>query len=152
MQKCLNSEIVSVGVFVNESIDNILKVEFIDMIQLHGNESEDYITKLKSLTEKPIIKSINNCQLSIVNCSLSVANFLLFDSSQPGSGKTFDWGSIPKTNKPYFLAGGLNLDNIKQAVKEVKPFAVDISSGAETNNLKDSAKIKELIRRVRNEC
>ena len=144
LQKQLIPEIVSVGVFVNESIENVLKVDFVDMFQLHGTESDEYICKLKSLTDKSVIKAG-------VSVS-SAADYLLFDGAVPGSGKVFDWGSIPKVNKPIFLAGGLNIGNVEEAIKSTAPYAVDVSSGVETDGLKDLVKINDFIRRVRNEC
>ena len=144
LREKLNPDIIPVGVFVNESIENILRVDCIDMIQLHGNETEEYIRELKSQTNKPVIKAGYS----------ETADFLLFDNPEPGSGKTFNWDTIGEVQKPFFLAGGLSLNNIKQAVKEVMPFAVDVSSGVENpekSGFKDPEKIKEFIWRVRNE-
>ena len=151
LQKQLDSGIVSVGVFVNEKIENILRVEFVDMIQLHGNESEKYIAELKSLTTKPIIKStaVNQTKESNLPSMAHRADFLLFDSPVPGSGKTFDWGNIPKTNKPFFLAGGLNVGNIAQAIQCCKPYAIDVSSGVEINGVKDRAMIIEIVKTLK---
>jgi len=140
LKHSLDPEIKAVGVFVNETIENILKIGVIDMIQLHGTESEDYIRELKSKTSKPVIK---------VNRASQSADYLLFDSPSPGSGQTFDWAAIPKTGKPFFLAGGLNPQNVAEAIKQTAPFAVDVSSGVETNGVKDAAKIIEFIRSVR---
>ncbi|MCL2159490.1 MAG: phosphoribosylanthranilate isomerase, partial [Oscillospiraceae bacterium] len=66
-------------------------------------------------------------------------------------GRAFDWELIGEAKKPFFLAGGLNIENIEVAIKKTNPFAVDISSGVETNGLKDEKKIMSIIRRIRNE-
>ena len=144
LKKILSPDIISVGVFVNETVDNILYLVYngvIDIIQLHGSEDEQYIEKLKMLTGKKIIKANSN--------SYS-ADYLLFDNIMPGSGQTFDWDLIGEVSKPYFLAGGLNVENINEAIIKTAPFAVDSSSGVETGGVKDPVKIKEFIRRVRN--
>ena len=111
-------------------------------------ENEDYIKCLKDKTnnELIIINAIeisDNVDLSIYDDSL--ADYLLFDSGK-GSGKTFDWRFISKDlNKKFFLAGGLNQDNISQAIKEFNPYAIDLSSGVETNGFKDENKIKKVM-------
>lgn len=79
------------------------------------------------------------------------ADYLLFDQGSGGSGQTFDWDRIPKVDKPFFLAGGLNPNNLSQAIEAVKPFAVDLSSGVESGGVKDREKIMKAVRSVRNE-
>jgi phosphoribosylanthranilate isomerase len=138
--KNLHSDIIPVGVFVNETIENILAADSIEVIQLHGSESEDYIRELKRKTNKPVIKAGNSQE----------ADFLLFDGPVPGSGQTFDRAEIPKTEKPFFLAGGLTPENVSEAIKKTAPFAVDVSSGVETNGVKDAEKIKNFIRSIKN--
>ena len=144
LREKLNPDIIPVGVFVNESIENILKIDFINMIQLHGSESEEYVRELKSQTNKPVIKAGYS----------EAADYLLFDNPEPGSGKTFDWDTIGEIKKPFFLAGGLNMENVAEAIQKLNPFAVDVSSGVENpekSGFKDPEKIKEFIWRVRNE-
>jgi indole-3-glycerol phosphate synthase/phosphoribosylanthranilate isomerase len=142
LKERLDPRIKAVGVFISETIENITSLgDTIDMIQLHGNENEEYIKKLKSLTDKPIIKAHGYAESS--------ADYLLFDSDKPASGKAFDWNLIPKTSKPFFLAGGLCVDNIAEAIRCVRPFAVDVSSGMETDGVKDPDKIFEFVRMVR---
>jgi len=149
----LNKNINSVGVFVNEPIENIIslcKDKTIDIIQLHGDENEQYIDALRQKVDNKIIKSVK-IQFTINNLQLTInskVNFLLFDSGM-GSGETFDWGLIKGYDKPFFLAGGLNKDNIAKALKTLKPYCVDLSSGVETNGLKDFEKIMEIMRIVR---
>ena len=144
LRERLNHGIIPVGVFVNEEpqiILDLVQKKTIEMIQLHGDESEEYISKIKSLTGKPVIKAGYS----------EAADYLLFDSPEPGSGKTFNWDTIGKVKKPFFLAGGLNIENVAEAILTLNPFAVDVSSGVETNGIKDPEKIKEFIRRVRDE-
>ena len=151
MKKNLDSSIIAVGVFVDADIDEILRLfndDIIEIAQLHGLENEDYIKCLKDKTnnELIIINAIeisDNVDLSIYDDSL--ADYLLFDSGK-GSGKTFDWRFISKDlNKKFFLAGGLNQDNISQAIKEFNPYAIDLSSSVETNGFKDENKIKKVM-------
>jgi len=153
LRENLCKDIIPVGVFVNESIENILsliKNGIIEIIQLHGSEDENYIKHLKSLTNKPIIKAITVQNKGDVQKWENVgADFLLLDHKSGGTGETFDWSLIGNTKKPFFLAGGLTCENITDAIKKVNPFAVDTSSGVETNGFKDYEKIKEFIKRVR---
>lgn len=143
MKEKLCEDIQSVGVFVDAGTDEILKLYndgIIDMAQLHGMESEDYIKTLKEKTDYKlkIIKAIEvseNTDLSKYDDSL--ADYLLLDSGK-GSGKTFDWHLIRKDlKKEFFLAGGLNSKNITQAIGEFKPYAIDLSSGVESDGFKD---------------
>ena len=149
----LASGIIPVGVFVNEATKNILPLVqngVIKMVQLHGTESEEYIMKLKKLTTVPIIKAISvQHSGDVQKLASTAADYLLLDSKGGGTGKAFDWNLIGKTDKPYFLAGGLNEANIINAIIQTNPFAVDVSSGVETDGQKDPAKINDFIRRVR---
>lgn len=151
----LNPGITPVGVFVNETLENIRALTrdgIIDVIQLHGAETEDYIKKIKELTGKLIIKAASVERAGDVQKrARTSADYLLLDNKGGGTGQAFDWSLIGQTDKPYFLAGGLDIDNIKEAINQTKPFAVDISSGVETDGLKDPVKIKEFIRRIRYE-
>jgi len=150
LRKKLKCDIIPVGIFVDEDINkicDIIKAGIIDIIQLHGSESEDYIKNIKELTGKIVIKSASN-----LNYIRENADYILFDSIGGGTGKTFDWDILDKSkiNKPFFLAGGLNINNIKGAINQVRPFAVDISSGVETDGLKEKQKIFDIIKLVRN--
>jgi len=154
LRKNLHPDIIPVGVFVNEKSENILslvKNGIIDAVQLHGMEDEEYIIRLKLLTDVPIIKAIAVQSEGDVQKWVSTsADYLLLDNIDGGMGKSFNWDLIGKIDKPYFLAGGLNFENITQAIENTRPFAVDVSSGVETNGFKDPLKIKEFIRRTRN--
>ena len=153
LKRNLATGIIPVGVFVDETIDNILpliQTGIIEIVQLHGTENEEYITKLKQLTTAPIIKAISVQQArDVQKWAQTAADYLLLDSKGGGTGQAFDWSLIGETDKPYFLAGGLDANNITNALHQTKPFAVDVSSGVETDGLKDPGKIKEFIRRVR---
>ncbi|MGL4606268.1 MAG: phosphoribosylanthranilate isomerase [Eubacteriaceae bacterium] len=143
MKKRLDSSIVSVGVFVNEAVDVInemLRQGVIDIAQLHGNESEEYISKL----DMPVIKAVRFGERMPKN-----ADFILLDGENPGSGEVLDWKELPEISKPFFLAGGISLENIEEAMK-IKSYGIDISSGAETEGFKDKEKISELVRRGHN--
>lgn len=153
LRNALNKNILAVGVFVNEDINTVVKLlneNIINIAQFHGNESENYIKTLKVLTNKPIIKAfkVENA-LDIENARQSTADFVLLDSGTGGTGETFNWSLIKNLDRPYFLAGGLNNKNIKTALDNLSPYALDVSSGIETDNKKDPEKIKAFIQTVR---
>lgn len=154
LKKKLNSDIKTVGVFVNEDINFILELlneNIIDIIQLHGHEDEKYMLELKRKTDNPIIKAITVDKKDFIsNFSNTLADYLLLDSGAGGTGMKFDWNLLDKEiKKPFFLAGGINAENVEQAIKLINPFAIDISSGVETNGYKDRYKILDIVRRVR---
>ena len=147
----LDSDIISVGVFVDAPENEILELfgdEIIEVAQLHGHESEEYISDLKDKTngELIIINAIEmNDEVDLLQYNDSIADYLLLDSGK-GSGKTFDWGLIRKDlKKEFFLAGGLDSENVTLAVDEFDPYAVDLSSSLETDGFKDEIKIKEIM-------
>lgn len=147
----LDPEITSVGVFVDapkEEIIDLFENGTIEIAQLHGLENEDYIKDLKAMTDNKLIV-INAIEMSkdtdLLEYDSSNADYLLLDSGK-GSGKTFDWRLIRKDlKKDFFLAGGLNKDNITQAIEEFEPYAVDLSSSLEVNGFKNEDKIKEIM-------
>lgn len=139
----LDPQITAVGVFVDAElsfIEEVLREGIIDMVQLHGSETEDYIARI----DAPVIKA-----LRIGDPIPNNADYLLFDAEEAGSGTPFDWSSLPKTDLPFFLAGGITLENLPQAM-ELQPFAIDVSSGVETDGLKDREKMERMVSRVRN--
>ena len=154
LRERLEPGIIPVGVFVDERMENIVSLitnGIIDVVQLHGTENEEFIKRLKESTGKSIIKAISVQKSGDVQkWSLTSADYLLLDNKSGGTGRVFDWGLIGETPKPYFLAGGLDTENITSALNQTNAFAVDTSSGVETGGLKDPEKIKEFIRRVRN--
>ena len=115
--------------------------EFIDVCrQLHGDEDDEYILEIKKFSNLPIIKAYRD---SIY------ANYRLYDNLDPGKGNVFDWNLI-KNNKPFFLAGGINIDNVDDA-KKLNPFCIDVSSSVETDGFKDYIKMRDFIRKCKNE-
>ena len=153
LRRGLSDGIIPVGVFLYEKaafIAELVKNGTIGMIQLHGNEDDEYIKSLKQLTDAPVIKAVPVQKAGDVQkYDLSSADYLLLDNKTGGTGHAFDWGLIGKSAKPYFLAGGLNIDNVAAAINQTAPFAVDVSSGVETNGLKDFVKINDFVGRVR---
>ena len=158
----LHPVIKSVGVFVDSSEQEVsvfARECNLNAVQLHGNEDEKYIVKLRGLLPKTmqIIKAIKVKYIDSVNVSMILpCDMLLFDTfcenMAGGSGKSFDWELLSSTKditKPFFLAGGLNSGNIQSAIKEINPYAVDISSGVETDGVKDRVKVCEIIKKVR---
>ena len=153
----LNPAIKAVGVFVNadpERIINLCHSQVIDLIQLHGDEDEDYLKRLRSRVANKIIKAVRVKEAQDIMKALDFpCDYLLFDAFREGeyggSGRTFDWSLLPQIPKPYFLAGGINADNIAQALTEHDPYGLDVSSGAETNGWKDPKKIWDIVARVR---
>lgn len=146
LSRRLSPSIKSVGVFVDNEISfirNLLERRIIDIVQLHGYEDEEYMSAIGA----PVIKAVRFGQLAEINDF--PADFLLFDSPKAGSGERFDWSLIPKTEKPFFLAGGINSGNLTEAMK-FNPYAVDVSSGVESDGVKDREKILEIVRSVRN--
>lgn len=151
--------IKTVGVFVNDNIEHIVhlcNLNIIDIVQLHGDENEEYIRKLRKYISNEIIKAVrvkNSDDIKKANEFSS--DYLLFDAYHDnqygGNGITFDWSLISKTTKPYFLAGGINSNNILKAQKLYSPYCIDVSSGVETDGYKDEGKITEIVNKMRSE-
>ena len=154
LKQMLLPEIQSVGVFVNEKPETVVKLlqdGTIDIAQLHGAEDEEYIIQLRQLTDKPIIKAFRIETASDIEKALqSTADYLLLDSGA-GTGTVFDWKLIQNIKRPYFLAGGLDADNAAEAVNTLRPYALDVSSGIETSGLKDKSKMVAFVSAVRKE-
>lgn len=152
LRKQLKKEVIPVGVFVDEKIDVICELvqgNVIEVIQLHGKENEEYIDTLRKRTKCKIIKAFTiKTKEDIEKANQSSADYVLLDSGG-GSGETFDWSLIKKMSKPYFLAGGLTPTNIKKAISELKPFAVDASTSLETDGYKDKEKMTAFVEAVR---
>ena len=154
LKRLLDPAVTVVGVFVKETPETVahfLNNDIIDLAQLHGGEDEDYIKELRKLTRKPVIKAF--CIESADDTAAaeqSLADYVLLDSGA-GTGTVFDWNLIQNMQRPYFLAGGLGLSNVKDAVKKLKPYVIDVSSGIETNGVKDVCKMAEFVAAVRKE-
>ncbi|MER2146895.1 MAG: phosphoribosylanthranilate isomerase [Aerococcus urinaeequi] len=150
----LAADIQTVGVFVNAPIEEIVAIcqaGTIDLVQLHGEEDQAYIEHLKGQVNQDIIKSVAVGDELVVDPNQ--ADYLLFDSLSPsrgGSGKIFDWQMVSAyQEKPFFLAGGLGVENIEEALKVVRPYAVDASSSLETDGVKDPVKMQEFVVKIR---
>ncbi|WP_406532599.1 phosphoribosylanthranilate isomerase [Methanobrevibacter sp.] len=151
MKDNLSSDIISVGVFVDAEIDEIVELfgdGVIDIAQLHGSESEDYIRNLKERTDYKL-KIINAIEMSdeldLLEYDNSIADYLLLDSGK-GSGKTFDWSLIrDDLDKEFFLAGGIDVSNVGEAIRKFNPYAIDLSSSLETDGFKDESKIRAIM-------
>ena len=154
LKQHLNPDIEAVGVFVNEDIDKV-----IDVIQLHGEEDVAYVKDLKKAVDVLIIKAISmtkpDARQQINMWEISDVDYLLLDSGNGGTGEQFSYKllqEIGNLKKPYFLAGGLNPENLENAVQQQQnnqPYALDLSSGIETNGIKDLDKIKKAVEAAR---
>lgn len=148
----LSPDIIPVGVFVNEraeAVASMLNDGIIFAAQLHGSEDEDYIGDLRRRTGGILIQAFSVASPSdMERAAASPADYVLLDSGG-GTGRTFDWRLIKGFKRPYFLAGGLGADNLPAALAELRPFAVDMSSGVETGGVKDPAKIEAAVAAVR---
>lgn len=152
LKKDLNREIKAVGVFVDEEPDRVIELlnkGIIDAVQLHGKESESYINHLRLHTDKPIIKAfIIRNEEDVICANESIADYVLLDAGL-GEGKSFDWELLKNINRPFFMAGGLLPENVVEAVRRIKPYGVDVSSGIETLGNKDASKMGSFVANVR---
>lgn len=154
LKAALAPEIKAVGVFVNHHLDEITALAregIIDLIQLHGDEDEAMIATLKKSVSLPIIKAMRIRDAHDVR--KTAADYRLFDTYDAGqyggSGACFNWKLIADVKEDFFLAGGLNCDNIAEAINRVNPFCVDISSGVEIDGKKDREKILKIVEKIR---
>ena len=145
----VSPEIKKVGVFVNAPQDLVIRLlqdHVIDLAQLHGQEDDTYIEEIKSKTGKQVIKAFSIKTKEDVEKALkSPADYILLDQGGGGTGQTFDWSLIPQINRPWFLAGGLNTNNLNTAITNLQPWGIDLSSSLETNKKKAPAKIKQIM-------
>lgn len=152
LKKRLDKRVKAVGVFVNESIENIIYLvrnDIIDLIQLHGDEDSDYISKLKKYVNIPVIKAFRiKCKDDINALYKEGSDFILLDAGA-GEGKTLDESILKDFKGDYFLAGGLSPDNISEKINTLHPFGVDVSSGIETDGKKDADKMRKFVKLVR---
>ncbi len=148
----LSPAIRAVGVFVDEDVRvvaSLLNDGVIDIAQLHGGEDEGYIKELRSLTYNQIIKAFRiRSSNDVINANASSADLILLDAGM-GGGVSFDWGLIKDVKRPYILAGGLDCTNVEDAIVTLSPFGVDVSSGIETDHVKDHEKMRGFIDKVR---
>ena len=137
-----------VGVFVSPSLSELRKaisVANLDLVQIHGDFDEELLTQVG----RPVIRAYQ-VKGELKEFSQQV-DYLLFDAPLAGSGQTFDWQTFDKRqiHQRFFIAGGLNAGNVREAIQHFAPYAVDVSSGVETDGKKDLQKITEFIERVK---
>lgn len=159
LKENLDKDIKTVGVFLNnteEDILNVLKEVELDVIQLHGDENNNFIDSLKKKVKCDIWKAVSISTKEEMDKAMRYnVGTLLLDGSNPGSGIAFDWKTLRdiNLNKRIFLAGGINEENVLEGIREVKPDGIDTSSGVEIidefGRRKDKEKMRRLIRKVR---
>lgn len=154
LKQSLRPDIGTVGVFTDappETVARLLEEEVVDFAQLHGHEDERYIRRLRALTGRPLIQAFRiSGPADLLRAEKSAADFILLDSGA-GTGRCFDWTLLGEMTRPYFLAGGLTPGNVAEAVQLLHPFAVDVSSGIETDGAKDPEKMAAFAAAVRKE-
>lgn len=148
LAKLIPSHIQKVGVFVSPSREELLEaIEKVglDLVQVHGQVADDLFEDLPCASIQAVQVDGDG------HVPNSQADYLLFDAPVAGSGQTFDWGRLVTTElaQPFFIAGGLNDNNVEEAIQHFTPFAVDVSSGVETDGQKDHEKIRRFIERVK---
>ena len=152
LKAMLDPDISAVGVFVNETpeaVAELLNSGVIDIAQLHGSEDEEYLAELRKLTDKPLIRAFRiRTREDLDAAEKSPADFVLLDAGA-GDGKTFDWDLLENFSRPCFLAGGLDPENVREAIERCCPYAVDVSSGIETGGFKDEAKMQAFVNNVK---
>jgi phosphoribosylanthranilate isomerase len=148
--------VTTVGLFVNASVDQVQTIMAqtgIDLLQFHGDESPEYCAQF----DRPYFKALRmSPDIDVVaeTKRFSLARGILLDAYRPGvpggTGEAFDWERIPSDiDKPLILAGGLDQSNVAQAIRRVKPYAVDVSGGVEAaKGLKDCEKITSFMNEV----
>ena len=152
-----NDEIKTVGVFVNETLENLVTIAKeinLDAVQLHGDEDEAFIQSLKERTNVEVWKAVQIRSAADAEAWIdSSADMLLFDAyhkdDRGGTGEVFDWSCLDEFERPFMLAGGIDSTNVARAIRTVRPYGIDISSGIETEGVKDDEKIKAFTNIVR---
>lgn len=154
LAKDIPSTVLKIGVFVNPTKEELEKAYYevpLDLIQFHGNESPDFVQS----ANYPSIKALTiRNEEDVERAKQYETDFFLFDAPQAGSGITFDWQLMQGNEVPQekvILAGGLNAENVVEAIQRVKPHMVDVSSGVERNGVKDNEKIRTFINAAKDE-
>ena len=154
MRYLLDEQILAVGVFLDDEEDfvtDLLNRGVIDLAQLHGGEDEDYVERVQKATGKPVIKAFRigtDPEEVLRKASESKADLVLLDSGE-GGGVPFDWNLLHGFTRPFILAGGLTPENVAEAIKRTHPYAVDVSSGIETDGVKDPEKMRAFMEQSR---
>ena len=152
-----NDTIKTVGVFVNETVDNLVTIANevnLDAVQLHGDEDETFIQSLKERTNVEVWKAVQIRSAVDAEAWIdSSADMILFDAyhkdERGGTGEVFDWSSLDEFERPFMLAGGIDSTNVARAIRTVRPYGIDTSSGIETNGVKDDEKITAFTKIVK---
>ena len=152
-----DDEIKTVGVFVNETLENLVSIAKeanLDAVQLHGDEDEAFIQSLKERTNVEVWKAVQIRSAADAEAWIdSRADMLLFDAyhkdERGGTGEVFDWSCLDEFERPFMLAGGIDSTNVARAIRTVRPYGIDISSGIETDGVKDDEKITAFTKLVR---
>ena len=157
-QTLIHQEFIkTVGIFVNETLDNLVTIATeanLDVVQLHGDEDEAFIQSLKERTNVEVWKAVQIRSAADAEAWIdSSADMLLFDAyhkdERGGTGEVFDWSCLDEFERPFMLAGGIDSTNVARAIRTVRPYGIDISSGIETDGVKDDEKIKAFTNIVR---
>ena len=160
-KQCINhydtKVVKTVGVFVNETLDNLVRIADtanLDAVQLHGDEDETFIQSLKERTNVEVWKAVQIRTAADAEKWIdSSADMLLFDAyhkdERGGTGEVFDWSSLDEFERPFMLAGGIDSTNVARAIRTIRPYGIDISSGIETNGVKDDEKITAFTKIVK---
>ena len=154
LKNALSPRILAVGVFVDEApatVAALLGGGIIDAAQLHGGEDAAYIRALRRMTDRPIWQAFRvRTRADVEQAGRSEADCILLDAGA-GTGTAFDWGLLDHVERPYFLAGGLDTENVAGAIRLLRPFGVDVSSGIESGGGKDAEKMAAFVAAVRRE-
>lgn len=149
LRKAMDPRIMCVGVFKDSAIpeiEEIVSLGAIDIIQLHGSEDDIFIRELAGRLPHIIIKAFGiRGERDVALAESSAADFVLLDSPGGGTGESFDHGLLAGIKRPYFLAGGLDPSNVGGYIESYRPYAVDVSSGIETDGVKDPAKMEAFV-------
>lgn len=152
LRSLLDPAIPAVGVFVNEPVENVIRLlqsGTVQIAQLHGKEDEAYAEELRRAGDHCIIRAFAVRSSEDIHRAFAFpADYPLLDNGK-GTGETFDWSLFQEQEKPFFLAGGLSPENVKEAIECFHPYAVDVSSGVETDGFKDYEKMKAFMDAVR---
>ena len=157
-QTLIHQEFIkTVGIFVNETLDNLVTIATevnLDAVQLHGDEDEAFIQSLKERTNVEVWKAVQIRSAADAEAWIdSSADMLLFDAyhkdERGGTGEVFDWSCLDEFERPFMLAGGIDSTNVARAIRTVRSYGIDISSGIETDGVKDNEKITAFTKLVR---
>lgn len=143
----------AVGVFADAApayVKQTAETAGLDVIQLHGNEDEEYIRHVRNETGLPVIKAVKvETEADVARAVSSPADRILLDNGRGGTGASFDWSLVADVPRDFILAGGLSPGNVANAIEAVHPWGVDVSSGVETDGYKDPEKIRRFMNTIR---